>query len=158
MADTVPKIIQPETTEAEPAYSSKDHAQKEGARKRFLSWDRLSLSGILLISVLMNFFLLGQNGYSTYYPPAVRSMMDNWHNFFFAAYDPGAFVTVDKPPVGFWFDVLSAKIFGFNTVSILLPQALSGVLAVLLLYYLVKRHFGTVAGLLAALALALSPI
>src|SRR5207302_8477405 len=74
------------------------------------------------------------------------------------SYDPGGFVTIDKPPVGFWFQVLSARIFGFNSVSILLPQALAGVLAVLLLYYLVRRHFGVVAGLLAALALAITPI
>ena len=39
-----------------------------------------------------------------------------------------------------------------------LPQALAGVLSVLLLYHLVRRHFGVVAGLLAALALAMSPI
>src|SRR6266849_8473220 len=42
--------------------------------------------------------------------------------------------------------------------SIFLPQALAGVLSVLLLYHLVRRHFGVVAGLLAALALAISPI
>src|SRR5947209_1104328 len=60
-------------------------------------------------SCFMDFFQLGANGYGTYYPPAVRSMMDNWHNFFFASYDPGGFVTVDKPPVGFWFDVLSTR-------------------------------------------------
>ena len=67
-------------------------------------------------------------------------------------------MTIDKPPVGFWLQVASAKIFGFNSVSILLPQALAGVLSVLLLYYLVRRYFGVMAGLLAALALALSPI
>jgi 4-amino-4-deoxy-L-arabinose transferase-like glycosyltransferase len=39
-----------------------------------------------------------------------------------------------------------------------LPQALAGVLSVALLYHLVRRRFGVVAGLLAALALALSPI
>src|SRR5712692_8652755 len=42
--------------------------------------------------------------------------------------------------------------------SIFLPQALAGVLSVLLLYHLVRRHFGVVAGLLAELALAISPI
>src|SRR5260370_17345192 len=99
----------------------------------------------------MNFFQLGANGFGTYYPPAIRRMMDNWHNFFFASYDPGGFVTVDKPPVGFWFQVLSAKIFGFNSVSILLPQALAGLLSVLLLYYLVRPPFGLVAGFLPAL-------
>ncbi len=121
-------------------------------------WQRVALGGIMLISVFMDFFKLGQNGFDSYYPPAVRSMMDNWHNFFFAAYDPGGFTSLDKPPVGFWLQVLSAKIFGFNAVSVLLPQALAGVLSVLLLYSLVRRHFGRTAGLLAALALALSPI
>src|SRR6266516_6049749 len=126
--------------------------------KRWLAWHRLALMGITLVSIFMNFYQLGANGYSSYYPAAIRSMMDSWHNFFFAAYDPGGFVTIDKPPVGFWLEVASAKIFGFNSVSILLPQALAGVLAVLLLYHLVRRHFGVVAGLLAALALAVSPI
>jgi 4-amino-4-deoxy-L-arabinose transferase-like glycosyltransferase len=121
-------------------------------------WQRLVFFGILLLAVFMDFYRLGQNGFDTYYPPAVRSMMDNWHNFFFAAYDPGGYTALDKPPVGFWFQVLSAKIFGFNAVSVLLPQALAGVLSVLLLYWLVRRHFGVVAGLLAALVLAISPV
>src|SRR5215469_10912563 len=84
---------------------------------------RLALGGILLIALLMDFYRLGQNGFGSYYPPAVLSMMDNWHNFFFAAYDPGGFTSIDKPPVGFWFQVLSARIFGFHTVSLLLPHA-----------------------------------
>ena len=85
-------------------------------------------------------------------------MGDNWHNFFFASFDPGGFVTIDKPPLGFWLQTLSTKIFGSAPFSIFLPQALCGVLAVLLLYCLVRRHFGVGAGLLAALALAVSPI
>jgi 4-amino-4-deoxy-L-arabinose transferase-like glycosyltransferase len=148
MADTTPKIIP-----AEPEYIAEQRDPE-----RFPFWHRLALGGILLISIFMNFFQLGKNGFGSYYPPAVRSMMDNWHNFFFASYDPGGYVTVDKPPVGFWFQVASAKLFGFSPFSILFPQALAGVLSVLLLYYLVRRHFGVVAGLLAALALALSPI
>src|SRR5256884_7160221 len=135
-----------------------EHPIAQRVQQRFPAWHHLALGGITLISVFMNFFQLGKNGFGSYYPPAVRSMMDNWHNFFFASYDPGGFVTVDKPPVGFWFQVASAKLFGFTPFSILLPQALAGVLSVILLYYLVRRHFGVVAGLLAALALALSPI
>src|SRR5579872_5180054 len=147
MADTTTTI-----TQVEPEHPIERRSQY------FPAWHHLALAGITLISIFMNFYRLGQNGFGSFYPPAVRSMMDNWHNFFFASYDPGGFVTIDKPPVGFWFEVASAKIFGFNSVSILLPQALAGVLAVLLLYYLVQRHFGVVAGLLAALALTLSPI
>src|SRR5258708_3857160 len=135
-----------------------EHPIEKRVQKRFPAWHQLVLGGITLISVFMNFFQLGQNGFGSYYPAAVRSMMDNWHNFFFASYDPGGFVTIDKPPVGFWLQVASAKLFGFTHFSVLLPQALAGVLSVLLLYYLVRRHFGVVAGLLAALALAVSPI
>src|SRR5437762_9681310 len=148
MAETTTTI-----TQAEP-----EHPPEQLVQKPLLTWHRLALGAITLISVFMNFFQLGKNGFGSYYPPAVRSMMDNWHNFFFASYDPGGFVTIDKPPVGFWFQVASAKLFGFTPFSILLPQALAGVLSVILLYYLVRRHFGVTAGLLAALALALSPI
>ena len=120
---------------------------------------RLGLGGVLLISIFMNFFQLGQNGFANlYYASAIRSMLDNWRNFFFVSFDPGGFVSIDKPPLGFWLQAASAKIFGFTPFSIFLPQALAGVLSVLLLYHLVRRHFGVVAGLLAALALAISPI
>src|ERR1700694_1077724 len=122
-------------------------------------WQRLGLGGVMIVSIFMNFFQLGQNGFAnTYYAAAIRSMLDNWHNFFFVAFDPGGFVSVDKPPLGFWLQAASAKIFGFTPFSVFLPQALAGVLSVLLLYHLVRRHFGVVAGLLAALALAISPI
>src|SRR5579884_2205660 len=148
MADTISRT-HPDTTERVP---------EQQEQRRSPLWSRLALAGITLIAIFMDFYQLGRNGFGSYYPPAVRSMMDNWHNFFFAAYDPGGFVTIDKPPVGFWLQVASAKFFGFTPFSVLVPQALAGVLSVLLLYYLVRRHFGVVAGLLAALALAVSPI
>ncbi len=123
------------------------------------TWQRVLLGGILLVSAFLNLWQLGQNGYgNVYYAAAVRSMGDNWKAFFFVSLDPAGFVTVDKPPIGFWLQVISTKIFGFSPFAIFLPQALAGIAAVALLYWLVRRHFGEVAGLLAALALALSPI
>src|SRR6184192_1681678 len=122
-------------------------------------WRRLALAVVMLISIFMNFYQLGQNGFGNlYYASAIRSMLDSWHNFLFVSFDPGGFVSIDKPPLGFWLQAASAKIFGFTPFNIFLPQALAGVLSVLMLYYLVRRHFGVVAGLLAALALAISPI
>ena len=45
-------------------------------------WQRLALGGVMLISLFMNFFQLGQNGFGNlYYTAGVRSMLDNWHNF-----------------------------------------------------------------------------
>jgi 4-amino-4-deoxy-L-arabinose transferase-like glycosyltransferase len=127
--------------------------------KPYRLWHRLALGGVMLISLFMNFYQLGQNGFGNfYYAAAIRSMLDSWHNFLFVSFDPGGFVSIDKPPLGFWLQAASARIFGFTPFSIFLPQGLAGVLSVLLLYYLVRRHFGVVAGLLAAVALAISPI
>src|SRR5437763_15990298 len=81
-------------------------------------WHRLPLFAILILSAVLNFYDLNREGYSnSYYAAAVKSMMLSWHNFFFNSFDPGGFVTIDKPPLGFWLQVASAKIFGFNGVS-----------------------------------------
>jgi 4-amino-4-deoxy-L-arabinose transferase-like glycosyltransferase len=82
----------------------------------------------------------------------------SWHNFFYTAFDPAGFVSLDKPPVAFWVQTASAKFLGFGTVSVLLPQVLGGLAAIVVLYALVRRRFGTGTGLLAALFLALNPI
>ena len=119
---------------------------------------RLLLSAILALSAFWNLSWLTSEGYANiYYAATVKNMLTSWHNFFFASYDAG-FVSVDKPPLGFWIQAASAYLFGFHGWSLLLPQALAGVLCVALLYHLVGRSFGPVAGLLAALALTLTPI
>ncbi len=120
---------------------------------------RVALGVIMALAAVLDFYALSQEGYAnSYYAAAVKSMLQSWHNFFFVSFDPGGFVTVDKPPLGFWIQTISAKIFGFSGFSILLPEALAGVASVGLLYLLVKRFFGPLAGLLAALALAVTPI
>lgn len=117
------------------------------------------LSLILLLSAILNFWNLGIEGYAnTYYAAGVKSMLMNFKNFFFLASDPSGFVSIDKPPLGFWLQTISAKIFGFSGWSIILPQALASVFSVALLYYLVKKSFGSFAGLIAALCLTVTPI
>ncbi|MFZ5917885.1 MAG: glycosyltransferase family 39 protein [Chloroflexota bacterium] len=124
-----------------------------------LSWHHVALPGVILLSVFFNFYRLAQEGYGNlYYAATVKSMLTSWHNFFYASFDPGGFVTVDKPPLGFWVQATSAALFGFDGWSLLLPQALAGVLSVLLLYGLVGRVFGRTAALMAALVLAVTPI
>jgi 4-amino-4-deoxy-L-arabinose transferase-like glycosyltransferase len=118
----------------------------------------LGLSAVLALSAFCNLSWLAREEYANiYYAATVKNMLLSWHNFFFASFDAG-FVSVDKPPLGFWIQAASAYLFGFHPWSLLLPQALCGVLCVALLYPLVGRCFGPVAGLLAALALALTPI
>lgn len=116
------------------------------------------LIAVLALGGAMRLFNLSQNGYSReYYAAAVRSMLESWHNVFYNSFDPGGFVTLDKPPVGIWVQALFAKLFGFSALNTLLPQALLGLIAVLLLYLLVRRVFGERAALIAALILALNP-
>ncbi|MBA3473411.1 MAG: glycosyltransferase family 39 protein [Rubrobacter sp.] len=121
-------------------------------------WNHVALAAILALSAFLNLFRLTSEGYgNVYYAATVKNMLTSWHNFFFASFD-ASFVSVDKPPLGFWIQAASAKLFGFHGWSLLLPQALAGILSVGLLYHLVRRSFGPVAGLLAALTLALTPI
>jgi 4-amino-4-deoxy-L-arabinose transferase-like glycosyltransferase len=124
-----------------------------------LLWRRLGLGAILALAAALRLWHLDHNNYGTdYYSAGVRSMMASWHDFFFNAFDPAGFVSLDKPPVAFWIQVLSVKLFGFGGLAILVPQVVEGLAAVALLYHLVQRRFGAASGLLAALFLALTPI
>lgn len=95
---------------------------------------------------------------NTYYTAAVESMLDSWHNFFFVAAEPGASVTVDKPPLGLWVEAGFAAVLGVSGFAVVLPNILAGLLNIPLIYSLVKRWFGSGAGLLAALTLAVTPV
>jgi 4-amino-4-deoxy-L-arabinose transferase-like glycosyltransferase len=120
---------------------------------------RLPLIVIFGLALFLRLFRLGLDGLGNlYYAATVQSMLTGWHNFFFAAFDPAGFVSVDKPPLGFWIQALSVTLFGFHGWALILPQALAGALTVLVLYVLVRRVFGVEAGLIAALILAVTPI
>jgi 4-amino-4-deoxy-L-arabinose transferase-like glycosyltransferase len=124
---------------------------------------KLHFDFILLMIVLLAAFLNGYNIWTdqyanTYYTTAVASMMKNFHNFFFASLDSAGSVTVDKPPLTFWIQTISAFIFGLHGWSVILPQALAGVGSVLIIYFLVKPTFGLGAARLGALSFACTPI
>ncbi len=122
-------------------------------------WDKTVLVLIIAITGFLSFYAIGQEGYSNqYYAAAVKSMLSSWHNFFFASFDPGGYVTVDKPAFGLWLQSISAFIFGFHGWSIILPEALSAVVSVTLIFHIVKRSSGKAAGIASAFILGLTPI
>ena len=93
-----------------------------------------------------------------FYGAAARSMSTSWHDFLFGAFDRAGTITVDKLPGALWPQALSLRVFGFHVWAIVLPQILEGVLTILVLYRAVRRLAGPVAGITAAVVLALSPV
>jgi 4-amino-4-deoxy-L-arabinose transferase-like glycosyltransferase len=118
----------------------------------------LALAPILALSAVLNTNRLSQNHYANvFYSAGVKSMLGSFHNFFFASFDPGGLITVDKPPLALWVQAISAKLFGFSPLSLLLPNAIIGVIGVAVLYLLMRRPFGQLAALAGALTLAVFP-
>jgi 4-amino-4-deoxy-L-arabinose transferase-like glycosyltransferase len=120
----------------------------------------LTAAPLVLITIagaILRLWEFGKVGGNPFYDAAARSMSLSWHNFFFGAFEPGAQVSIDKAPADLWMQVAAVKLFGFTGVSTRLPEVAAGVLAIPLLYDLVRRLFGRTAGLGAAAALAVLP-
>jgi 4-amino-4-deoxy-L-arabinose transferase-like glycosyltransferase len=118
----------------------------------------VALAAVLALSAVLNANHLARNGYANiFYSAGVHSMLHSLHDFFFVSFDAGGMVTIDKPPLGLWVQGLSAGLFGFHPLSLLLPEALAGVLAVAAMYWVVRPGFGPTAGVMSALALAVFP-
>jgi 4-amino-4-deoxy-L-arabinose transferase-like glycosyltransferase len=123
------------------------------------AWVRPSLIALLALTALLYLWDLGASGYAnTFYSAAVQAGSSSWKAFFFGSFDAAGFITVDKPPASLWVMDLSARIFGVNAWSILVPQALEGVAAVGLLYATVRRWFSPGAALMAGAVMALTPV
>lgn len=119
---------------------------------------RLALAAILGLSAAMNVYDLSRNGWAnTFYSAGVKSMLLSLHNFIYISFDPGGLISIDKPPLAIWLQAISAKVFGLSPLSLLLPEAIAGVLCVWALYMAMARPFGRPAALLGALCLAVFP-
>lgn len=113
---------------------------------------------MLLIAAVLRLARLDDNGFGTaYYAAGVRSMLQGAWLFFYNAFDPAGFISLDKPPVAFWIQTAFATVLGYSGWAIHLPQALAGVASVGMLYRLV-RPAGLPAAITAALLLAIMPI
>jgi 4-amino-4-deoxy-L-arabinose transferase-like glycosyltransferase len=121
-----------------------------------LEWGLLAL--ITLGAAILRLDKVGAVPPDPFYDAAVRSMSLSWHNFFFGAFEPGGSVSIDKPPVDLWLQVISVKALGFSTTTLKLPEAFAGILAVPLLFEAVRRLSGAAAGLCAAAAIAVVPV
>jgi 4-amino-4-deoxy-L-arabinose transferase-like glycosyltransferase len=122
-------------------------------------WARPALLALLAVTAALYTIGLSRNGWANdFYAAAVQAGTKSWKAFFFGSLDAGNFITVDKTPASLWVMELSARAFGLNSWSLLLPQAAEGVATVALLYATVRRWHGPAAGLIAGAVAALTPV
>ncbi len=122
------------------------------------AWVRPALLALLAGTAVLYLWNLSASGYANeYYAAAAQAGAQSWKAWLFGSLDSGNAITVDKPPAALWVMTASARLLGFSSWSLLVPQALMGVASVGLLYGAVRRWAGPVAGLVAGAALALTP-
>ncbi|WP_176459370.1 MULTISPECIES: glycosyltransferase family 39 protein [unclassified Rhodococcus (in: high G+C Gram-positive bacteria)] len=143
-----------------PAAMPPSHARQPSWQDRWWYRRRHLLGLLVLLAATATLYLwnLTASGYAnTFYAAAVQAGTKDWTAWFFGSLDSENFITVDKPPAALWVMGLSARVFGFSSFSLLLPQALMGVASVATVYAAVKRVANPTAGLLAGFALASVP-
>ena len=143
-----------------PAAIPPSHARQPSWQDTWWYRRRHLLGLLLLLAATATLYLwnLTASGYAnTFYAAAVQAGTKDWTAWFFGSLDSENFITVDKPPAALWVMGLSARVFGFSSFSLLLPQALMGVAAVATVYASVKRVANPTAGLLAGFTLASVP-
>jgi 4-amino-4-deoxy-L-arabinose transferase-like glycosyltransferase len=113
---------------------------------------------VLLLAFFLRLWKIHDVPGNVFYDAAVRSMGLSWHNFFFGALEPSGAVSIDKPPIDLWLQVVTTRVLGFTPFGLHLPEALGGIAACGLLYGALRGPFGYAPALLAALAMAVLPV
>jgi Dolichyl-phosphate-mannose-protein mannosyltransferase len=123
------------------------------------AWARPALLALLVATALLYLVGLNHNGWANeFYAAAAQAGTESWKAFLFGSLDRSNFITVDKPAGFLWPMELSARIFGVNYWSLLVPQALAGMATVGVLYTTVRRWFGPASAIIAGAVMALAPV
>jgi 4-amino-4-deoxy-L-arabinose transferase-like glycosyltransferase len=123
------------------------------------AWARPALLALLVATALLYLIGLSRNGWANeFYAAAVQAGTKSWKAFLFGSVDSSNFITVDKTPLFLWPMELTARVFGLNSWTLLIPQAIEGVATVGVLYTTVRRWFGPAAGIIAGAVMALTPV
>ncbi|WP_130865242.1 ArnT family glycosyltransferase [Acidipropionibacterium timonense] len=123
------------------------------------AWARPSLWALLVATAVLYLYKLTESGYANeFYAASVKSATQSWRAWLWGSLDSQLSITVDKPPAAIWVMGLSARIFGFSSFSLLLPEALMGVATVALTHGAVRRLSGHGAGLVAGAAVMVTPV
>ena len=161
-----PPTVESPTTAPPPPLPPSDAEPVPGRRAHLLRgrpddpvWVRPALLALLAATLIFYTWGLSASGWAnSFYAAAAQAGSVSWKAFFFGSSDAANSITVDKPPLSLWPAALAIRIFGLNSWSILVPQALMGVATVGVLYAAVRRWFSAQAALIAGLVMALTPV
>ena len=154
--DVEPFPVPPDAVRVPPRAATHDGLR---AATRDSAWVRLAPVGLGLLAAVLYLWNLDVSGYAnTYYSAAAQAAGQSLSAWFFGSLDAASFITVDKPPVSLWAMGLSVRLLGLSPIAVLLPEALAGVASVVLLYATVKRQLGPLAGVIAGVAFAVTPV
>jgi 4-amino-4-deoxy-L-arabinose transferase-like glycosyltransferase len=128
-------------------------------KRTFSVCSRVALAMLLVATAALYLWNLSASGWANaFYSAAAQAGGSDWTAMLFGSSDAANAITVDKTPAALWVIDVSVRLFGLNSWSVLVPQALEGVGAVALLYAAVRRVSGDGAALLAGAVLALMPV
>ncbi len=120
------------------------------------------------LKVLLTFALIALAGFICFYQLG-RGYFENWDEAWYAEvtkqmlknHNPivlywNGKVFLDKTPLNFWFDAVSAIIFGLNEFAIRLPSAISGFAIIVIVTVYTMRRWGMLPAVAAFSAIALN--
>ncbi len=149
-----PPVPHPSSPDQVPSAPTHDGDSPGRAR-----WERPALIALLGLTAVMFMWGLSASGWAnSFYSAAAQAGSQSWKAWFFGSSDAANAITVDKPPASLWIMGLSVRMFGLNSWSILVPQALMGVATVGVVYASVRRRFSAAAALLAGVVMATTPV
>ncbi|WP_210604968.1 ArnT family glycosyltransferase [Brevibacterium oceani] len=118
---------------------SESHTNPASTRGLRRHWYPALLTMLTLGTIAAFLANLSANGWAnSFYAAAVQAGSENWEAFLFGSLDSANAITVDKPPAALWLMALSARVFGFSSFSMLLPQVLLAGVSVLLIVHSVR--------------------
>lgn len=121
-------------------------------------WPALGAVVLLGGTALGQFAMLSTSSVDSMTTAAVTSGTESVTAWLFGSLDGGNAITINGPPAALWLMVLSARLFGISTFSLLLPKVLLAVGAVALTWAAVRRQLSDLAGLAAGAAVALATL
>lgn len=112
-----------------------------------------------ILAIYICFFKLGdsllENWDEGFYAEVTKQMLKT-NDFAIMRWNGDVFV--DKPPLNFWLNYLSAKVFGLSEFSTRLVSAIAGLVVILLTSFYAFKQWGIIASLFTFSAIALNNI